>query len=113
MPLLRLVFGDLHLADIRDWRTSTFGGTSGHPCMFPVFGVPYTSLQATLFGSPDVAEVRVSAATGPLAGPDGAAAAVAVVGARYDAAFVAALPAGVDPMGESGEFHTHVVFKRA
>ena len=30
-------------------------------------------------------------------------------GARYDAAFLARLPAGVCPVGEDGEFHTLVV----
>ena len=31
-----------------------------------------------------------------------------LIGGRYDESFLAALPAGADPCGENGEFHTFV-----
>ena len=42
----RLVFGDLHLEDIRAWREASF---PDHACLFPIFGVPYARLQAALW----------------------------------------------------------------
>jgi hypothetical protein len=42
----RLVFGDLHLEDIRAWREASF---PEHACLFPIFGVPYARLQAALW----------------------------------------------------------------
>lgn len=93
-----LVFGDLHLADIRAWREASF---AAYRCRFPLWQVPYGRLLARLWalGRP----ITVSGVRADLA--DRIAA-----GARYDAAFVAALPPEIDAMGERGEFHTRVDF---
>jgi ATP-binding cassette subfamily B (MDR/TAP) protein 1 len=44
----RLVFGDLHLQDIKDWRVSTF---PDNECIFPAFGMDYAILQNVLFNA--------------------------------------------------------------
>ena len=107
---LRLVFGDLHLKDIRDWRESTFGGEGGYRCLFPAFGVDYGLLQSILWGATEseVKVITISAWTG-LYNDESTATAVKK-GAVYDKQFVSHLPPTIDPMGEKGEFHTHVVF---
>lgn len=91
-----LVFGDLHLADIRAWRETSF---AERRCRFPLWQVPYDRLLARLWALD--ATVTVSNVRADLAGH-------IAVGARYDAAFVAALPGNIDAMGERGEFHTRV-----
>jgi len=91
-----LVFGDLHLADIRAWRETSF---ALHRCRFPLWRVPYDRLLARLWALR--AAVTVSGVRADLA-------ARIARGARYDAAFVATLPGDIDAMGERGEFHTRV-----
>ena len=125
-PRLRLVFGDLHLEDIRAWRETTFSSAPyNYPCVFPLFRQPYEQLQHVLWNSQDLLQIVVTAWTGPVGGPTGgdskgevgvAQGQVGVekavgVGSVYDATFVRNLPEGVDPMGESGEFHTHCKFR--
>lgn len=107
---LRLVFGDLHLEDIKNWRESTFGGQGGYRCLFPAFGVDYRVLQDILWSATEseVKVITISAWTG-LYNDESTATAVSK-GAVYDQQFVARLPPTIDPMGEKGEFHTHVVF---
>ncbi len=99
---LVLVFGDLHLADIKAWRERTF---SDYACETPIFGVPYPELQRRLFAAQRELgfDVNVSAASTP----------AVRVGEAFDAALIDRLakdyPA-VDAFGECGEFHTHVTF---
>lgn len=113
---MRLVFGDLHLADIRAWRESTFSGEGGHDCIFPAFNVDYKELQQILWaasGSASTAEVQsiqISAWTGNF--EDSSTSSIASKGVTYDEQFVSSLPSNVDPMGEKGEFHTHVIFQQ-
>jgi len=97
-PAATLVFGDLHLADIRAWREASFAAL-GHACRFPLWQVPYERLLERLWalGAP----VTVSAVRADLADR-------IAVGARYDANFVVSLPPAIDAMGERGEFHTRV-----
>ena len=45
-PIERLVFGDLHLEDIRKWRVDTW---SEYEVSTPLFGVPYEELLAKLW----------------------------------------------------------------
>ena len=126
-PRLRLVFGDLHLEDIRAWRETTFSSAPyNYPCVFPLFRQPYEQLQRVLWNSQDLLQIVVSAWTGPLGGPTrgdikgevgvaqeqvGVVQGQVGVGSIYDATFVRNLPEGVDAMGESGEFHTHCKFR--
>ncbi|CAM9101040.1 unnamed protein product [Phaeothamnion confervicola] len=99
-----LVFGDLHLADIRRWREDAFG-RHGYHCRFPLFNRPYSELLAALFAQVEAGavEVKVGAVRKDLD-----AAGIVKVGVAFDAGFAAGLPDGIDRMGENGEFHTHV-----
>jgi uncharacterized protein (TIGR00290 family) len=91
-----MAFGDLHLADVRRYREEKLAG-SGMAPIFPLWNEPTAEL-----------------ARGMIAG--GLEAVVTCVdpkqldrhfcGRRYDAGFVADLPASVDPCGENGEFHS-------
>lgn len=109
---LRLVFGDLHLKDIRDWRESTFGGEGegGLQCYFPAFGVDYAELMGILWAAigSEVRDITISAWTGLY--NDESTATLVSKGAVYDEKFVASLPPSIDKMGEKGEFHTHVKY---
>lgn len=91
-----LVFGDLHLADIRAWREASF---PSRRCRFPLWQVPYDRLLGRLW---DLGQsITVSGVRADLRS-------CIALGARYDASFVAALPPEIDAMGERGEFHTRV-----
>ena len=92
------VFGDLFLEDVLSYRQS----------LFEPFGV---SLHTPLWGRDTTALAKEMLAAGleayivtmdPKKLPE------TLCGARYDEAFLAALPEGVDPCGEYGEFHTVV-----
>lgn len=95
-----LVFGDLHLVHIRNWREQTFGAhpdIQGFSLAFPLWQVDYEALFKQLALSP--ISITISATVPDLAWAQGLS---------YDADFIARLPEGVDPFGENGEFHTHV-----
>lgn len=95
----RVAFGDLHLEGVRAWREAAFGAWRGsHDAQLhlPVWHVPYAELLDRLEASGAVVEVSASTCAG------------VTVGQRFDRAFVAALPEGVDAFGEHGEFHTRV-----
>lgn len=105
--IARLAFGDLHLQHIRDWREQHLGpvaATLGATLHLPIWGVDYANLAAELDEAP--VDCRVSAV-------DRARLPTGVEpGDRYDAAFRARLPGGVDRFGERGEFHTLVTVRR-
>lgn len=92
------VFGDLFLQDIRDWRTAqmTKLGVSTH---YPIWGRDTARLAQDMLAADLKAHVVAA---------DTARVPAALCGARFDAAFLAALPPNVDPCGENGEFHTLV-----
>ncbi len=98
----RLVFGDLHLDHVRDWRDGAFGRLAarlGASLEYPLWQVSYDALMADLEASGVVCEVCAvsEAALGALQ-----------PGQRFDRDVAAALPEGVDAFGENGEFHTLV-----
>ena len=93
----RLVFGDLHLGHIRDWRERSFRAL-GYACHFPLWQRPYSELMGLLKESG--ARVVVSAVQGPEVGVR--------EGEVFDEALLQRLPEGVDAFGERGEFHTRV-----
>jgi diphthamide synthase (EF-2-diphthine--ammonia ligase) len=102
--LHELVFGDLHLSEIRAWREAQIGplaAAHGATLSFPLWGQPYDALAAVLADAG--VRVRVSAA------PDEARIAPLAVGDPWSADAAEALPADVDRFGENGEFHTEVV----
>ena len=94
----RIVFGDLFLTDVREYRERNLAGTGLTP-VFPLWNEPTGRLAEEIIASGVRAVVTC---VDPRAlGPEFA-------GRDYDHAFLADLPAGVDPCGENGEFHTFV-----
>lgn len=100
--IARLVFGDLHLLHIREWRSVAFQELAterGAVLHFPLWGVSYDTLIADLEASGVTCEV--SAVTEPAEG-------IVAVGDRFDRTMMERLPESIDPFGENGEFHTLV-----
>jgi uncharacterized protein (TIGR00290 family) len=93
-----IVFGDLFLRDIRTFREELFAGSGVTPT-FPLWGRNTAALAHDMLRTGIRAVV---VAVDPARLPDG------LVGRRFDDAFLRELPAGVDPCGENGEFHTFV-----
>jgi diphthamide synthase (EF-2-diphthine--ammonia ligase) len=94
-----VVFGDLFLADIRRYREQMLAG-SGLVPLFPLWGQPTDELAGRLLAL-GVRAVVSCVDLGQLPAE--------LAGRWYDESFLADLPAGVDPCGENGEFHTVVV----
>ncbi|KRG44883.1 ATP-binding protein [Stenotrophomonas pictorum JCM 9942] len=93
-----IAFGDLLLADIRDWRVQQYAEL-GWRTLFPLFGRDTAALarqmvQEGLRAQLCCVDSQVLDAT--------------FAGHAFDMAFLDALPAGVDACGENGEFHTCV-----
>lgn len=97
--LAEVAFGDLFLADIRDWRTALCArlGWTAH---FPLFGRDTAALAQKMIDG-GLRAVISSVDTTRLD--------AAFAGRAFDRALLAALPDAVDPCGENGEFHTLVV----
>ena len=93
-----VAFGDLFLADLRAYRESRLAG-AGLQAHFPLWGRDTAALARTFVDGGFVATV-VSV--------DESALDRSHLGRRFDHAFLDGLPAGVDPCGERGEFHTFV-----
>jgi diphthamide synthase (EF-2-diphthine--ammonia ligase) len=91
-----IAFGDLFLEDIRAYRERMLAGTGIAP-LFPLFGADTKRLAQQMI------EGGLSAT---LACVDCAKLAPAFAGRAFDGALLRDLPAGVDPCGEHGEFHT-------
>lgn len=99
----RLVFGDLHLDEIRGWREQELGPLAaelGATLHFPLWHASYDTLAAELDAAPVACTVT---AVLPEHLSD-----TLHVGVAYDASLRAALPDSVDVFGERGEFHTRV-----
>jgi uncharacterized protein (TIGR00290 family) len=97
--ITHMAFGDLFLEDVREYRIRQFSGTGVEP-LFPLW--------CSAADTPNLARRMLAAGlravvtcVDPTQLPE------RFVGRRYDAAFLAGLPAGVDPCGERGEFHTY------
>jgi uncharacterized protein (TIGR00290 family) len=96
--ITHVAFGDLYLEDVRDYRVRQLRGTGVEP-LFPLWTSPDRT--SGLARSMLAAGLRAV-----LTCVDPKQLAERFVGRLYDAAFLAELPAGVDPCGERGEFHT-------
>jgi len=99
----RLIFGDLHLESIRNWREDRFAPLAkslGLTLHFPIWGRKYSELMDEFVASGASAEITAA----PLGDFEGRVR----VGDRFGPEFASALPAGVDAFGERGEFHTRV-----
>jgi uncharacterized protein (TIGR00290 family) len=93
-----MAFGDLFLADIRAYRERQLAGTGIAP-LFPLWGRDTHALAREMIDGGLVAHVTCV---------DPARLDRSFAGRRLDHALLAELPAGVDPCGENGEFHTFV-----
>jgi uncharacterized protein (TIGR00290 family) len=93
-----VVFGDLFLEDVRSYREERLGRI-GMQGIFPLWGMD-TSEAARVFIELGFRAIVVCVDTDVLDG--------AYVGREFDRQFLADLPAGIDPCGENGEFHTFV-----
>jgi uncharacterized protein (TIGR00290 family) len=93
-----MAFGDLFLADIRAYREHQLAGTGIVP-LFPLWGRDTHALAREMIDTGLVAYVTCI---------DPARLDRSLAGRLFDHAFLASLPAGVDPCGENGEFHTFV-----
>ena len=93
-----IAFGDLFLADIREYRESLVAG-SGFSPLFPLWGLDTTEL-AHRFISEGYEAYLVCVDTEQLD--------ASFAGRTFDEMLLADLPARIDPCGERGEFHTFV-----
>ncbi len=91
-------FGDLFLEDIRRYREEKLAGTGIGP-LFPLWGLPTRALAQ---------EMVVGGLRAYITCVDPKQAPREWAGRLFDAAFVDAVPGGIDPCGERGEFHTFV-----
>ena len=95
-----IAFGDLFLADVRAYREERLAAaTPPRRARFPLWERDTQAL-ARRFVADGFQAVVVSV--------DPAQLDPAFAGRAYDTAFLDDLPAGVDPCGENGEFHTFV-----
>jgi uncharacterized protein (TIGR00290 family) len=94
----QVVFGDLFLADVRAYREAAMAGT-GIGVAFPLWGRPTDELAVAMV---DAGVRAVVTCVDPRRLDPSFA------GRQFDHAFLRDLPAGVDPCGEHGEFHTFV-----
>lgn len=93
----RVICGDLFLEDVRRYREERLFGTGA--CIFPLWGRPTRELAGAFIGLGFQAV---------LCCVDTQALAADFAGRAFDAGLLRDLPAGVDPCGENGEFHTFV-----
>jgi uncharacterized protein (TIGR00290 family) len=93
-----VAFGDLFLQDIRDYRERQMEATGIKP-LFPVWQIPTSELAEDLIRAGVKAKVTCI---------DSSKLDISYAGREYDREFLQSLPAGIDPCGENGEFHTFV-----
>ena len=96
--ITHIIFGDLYLEDVRAYRERQLAGTGITP-LFPLWRLPTAALAHAMI------EAGVEA---HLTTVDLKKLPATFAGRRFDARLIAALPAGSDPCGENGEFHTFV-----
>jgi uncharacterized protein (TIGR00290 family) len=93
-----VIFGDLFLEDVRRYRERNLE-ESGVAPVFPLWGKPTDRLAREMI---DAGIRAVLTCVDPRVMP------AEFVGRSFDESLLADLPAGVDPCGERGEFHTFV-----
>lgn len=91
-----MAFGDLFLADVRAYRERQLAG-SGIAPLFPLWGLDTARLAR------DMVDAGLRARLSCI---DPKQLPRAFAGRTFDAPLLAELPAGVDPCGERGEFHS-------
>ena len=93
-----IAFGDLFLEDVRAYREKQLQGTGLEP-IFPLWRHPTHALARTMIRSGLRAKLTCV---------DTKQLAAEFAGREFDEHLLADLPAGVDPCGEKGEFHSFV-----
>jgi len=93
-----VVFGDLFLRDVREYREAHLAGTGIRP-LFPLWDRPTDGLAREMFDS-GLQAIVTCVDPARLRGD--------FAGRSFDAKLLSELPTGVDPCGENGEFHTFV-----
>ncbi len=93
-----MAFGDLYLEDVRQYRINQLKGSGIEP-VFPLWGIPTCQLAETIISSG--VETYISCV-------DLKKLPARFAGQKWNAELIAQLPAGIDPCGENGEFHTIV-----
>jgi uncharacterized protein (TIGR00290 family) len=93
-----IIFGDLFLEDIRAYREKQLAGTGITP-VFPLWLKPTAALARAMIDGGIEAHLAVV---------DLKKLPASFAGRRFDAALLSEFPAGIDPCGENGEFHTFV-----
>ncbi len=93
----RMIFGDLFLEDIRKYREEKLASTGIKP-LFPIWGLDTAALARQML------EAGLRAY---LTCVDPKKLDTTFAGRKFDAQLLKDLPAGVDPCGENGEFHTY------
>lgn len=91
-----VAFGDLFLPEVRAYRERQLAGTGLTP-LFPLWGLPTGALAREMLAGG--LKARITCVDPKVLPPTFA-------GREFDQALLADLPAGVDPCGEKGEFHT-------
>ena len=97
--ITHIIFGDLFLADIRTYREQKLAGTGITP-VFPLWQRPTLPLAHAMIESgmeAYIATVDLKKLPAEFAGR------------KFDLQLLTDLPAGIDPCGENGEFHSCVV----
>jgi uncharacterized protein (TIGR00290 family) len=93
-----IAYGDLFLEDIRAYREARHAGT-GVEALFPLWGRPTDALAR---------EMIDGGLRAVLTCVDPKRLVASFAGRAFDDSLLRDLPAGVDPCGENGEFHTFV-----
>ncbi|HEY3226780.1 MAG TPA: ATP-binding protein [Planctomycetota bacterium] len=91
-----VAFGDLFLEDVRAYRVERMRGTGIEP-LFPIWGTPTARLARDMVAAG--LQARLTCV-------DPRALDRSFAGRAFDGRLLDDLPAGVDPCGERGEFHT-------
>lgn len=89
-------FGDLFLEDIRAYREQKLAPSGVRP-IFPIWGIDTAALANDMIAGGLRARITCV---------DPRAISRDFAGRDFDASLIASLPAGADPCGERGEFHT-------
>ena len=92
-----VAFGDLFLEDVRAYRERQMQSTGLAP-LFPLWGLDTATLARQMIASGLRARLTT---VDPRILP------ASFAGREFDASLLADLPAGVDPCGERGEFHSY------
>jgi uncharacterized protein (TIGR00290 family) len=96
--ITHIIFGDLFLQDIRDYREAKLAGTGMTP-VFPVWLLSTEKLARDMIDSGLEAYLTTC---------DLKKMPASFAGRRFDRDLLRDLPRGIDPCGENGEFHTFV-----